>query len=694
LTYLSLQGKLLPKLNFAFVWFLLMKISLNWLSDYIETGLPVDQIAEILSDLGFPTEGIDHLGGDTIIDIEVTSNRGDCLGYIGIARELAAATAKELKIPAVELDESEKDATELTSVEIADPDLCGRYTARIIEGVKVGPSPDWLKNRLEAVGMRSVNNVVDATNYAMLETGQPPHAFDYEKIADNRIIVRKAAAGERITSIDGTQCDLDTNMLIIADTQGPVAIAGVMGGLHTEVSETTTTILLEDAYFDPVTVHTTSRKLALPSEASFRFERTVDIEMVDWASKRTAQLITQAAGGKVAKGVVDIYPKKKEYKKATLRLSRLSRLLGIEIPSEEVVRILSALTFQPQQKDDSIVCSVPSWRNDVYREADLIEEVARVYGYNKVPTERKIQIEVVPVDERQKFTESIGGYLNGCGFYETISVGFVDASVSELFAEAGDEKHLAAKDVSMKSANLLRRTLLGSLLGVLKTNLNAGNTPCRIFEIADTFLPADKAGSLPIEETRLALVCDGDFRDLQGVIGGLVKTLDRDAQVVFAPAELLWTQTGAQILVNSQVVGTTGLISEVVRDKFGFKDLVPCAAELEFELLSNLQAGAVKVKPIPKFPAIERDLSIVVDEQVPWADIERAVGKKAPSELEDVQFVGIFHGKAIPSGRKSVTLSLRFRDPDGTLTHETVDQFQNAIVKSLTKSLGAELRTV
>jgi phenylalanyl-tRNA synthetase beta chain len=283
-----------------------MKISLNWLSDYIETGLPADQIAEILSDLGLPCEGIEHLDDDAVIDVEVTSNRGDCLSHIGIARELAAATGKELKLPAVKLNELDKDVTEFAGVEIIELDLCGRYTARIIEGVKIGPSPDWLKKRLEAVGLRSVNNVVDAANYAMMETGQPPHAFDYARIAEGKIIVRKALAGERILSIDGTTCELDTNMLIIADARSAVAIAGVMGGLHTEVGETTATVLLEDAYFDPVGIRKTSRRLGLPSEAAFRFERTVDIEMVDWASKRTAQLITQAAGGKVAKGVVDM----------------------------------------------------------------------------------------------------------------------------------------------------------------------------------------------------------------------------------------------------------------------------------------------------------------------------------------------------------------------------------------------------
>ena len=595
----------------------------------------------------------------------------------------------------IELDELDKDVTEFAGVEIIEPDLCGRYTARIIDGVKVAQSPDWLKKRLEAIGMRSVNNVVDATNYAMMETGQPPHAFDYAKIKDGKIIVRKALAGERLTSIDGTQCDLNTDMLVIADSQTPVGVAGVMGGLDTEVGETTTTILLEDAYFDPVSIRTTSRKLTLPSEAAFRFERTVDIEMVDWASKRTAQLIAQFAGGKAAKGVIDIYPKKPPKKEVTLRLSRLIKLLGIEVPCEEVLRILSALSFKPQRGDDLIVCSIPSWRSDIYREVDLIEEVARVYGYSKVQTERRIKIEVVPVDSRQKLIESLGTYLNGCGFYETINVDFVDNSVAELFSKVDVVQHLAVKDASRKSANILRQTLLGSLLGVLKTNLNAGNMPCRIFEIANTFVPNHEQGDgLPIQKTKLALVCESDFRDMRGVVEGLIRNIDRDAQIVFTPDDIFWAQTGARIIVNSQTVGTAGIVSKVVKEIFDFKDISPCAVELEYEQLSALQSGAVEVKTLPKYPAIQRDLSIIVDDNTRWSDVIEAVNNKAAVELEDVQFVGIYHGKGIPSGKKSVTFSLRYRDEDGTLTHQKVDGFEADIVESLTESVGAVLRTV
>jgi phenylalanyl-tRNA synthetase beta chain len=421
----------------------------------------------------------------------------------------------------------------------------------------------------------------------------------------------------------------------------------------------------------------------------------VDIEMVDWASKRTAQLITQVAGGKVVKSVIDIYPKKPEKKEIALRLSRLNKVLGVEIPPREAVKILSSLSFQPRQDGDLISCTVPSWRrSDIEREIDLIEEVARLYGYNRIPTEQKIQIKVVPVDARQKFAESIRTYLNGCGFYETINVSFINNSVSELFA--GDcGEHLSVKDESRKGDNLLRQMLAPSLLTVIKTNLNVKNTPCKIFEIADTYVPATKANTLPIEKTKLAIACDNnDFQFLRGVIDGLIKNINKDAEAVFSPAELVWAKTSAQIIVNSVPIGVAGIVSQAVKDKFDFKNVMPCAAELDFEALSALQTGPVKVKSIPKFPAIERDLSIVIDENVRWADIAAAVNKKSPNELEGVHFVGIYRGKGIPSGKKSLTLTLVFRDRDGTLTHETVDRFQADILNGLTESTGAQLRAL
>jgi phenylalanyl-tRNA synthetase beta chain len=587
-----------------------------------------------------------------------------------------------------------RPASEFVQVEIREPDLCQRYTARVIEGVKIGPSPDWMVRRLEAVGMRSINNVVDATNYTMMELGQPPHAFDFATIEGRKIVVRKAAPGERIVSIDGSQCDLTPEMLVIADARRPVAVAGIMGGLATEVGDATTTILLEEAYFDPVCIRSTERRLALPSEASFRFERIVDIEKIDWASRRTAQLIVHLAGGRVAKGVVDAYPRRYQPLEVTMRLSRLSKLLGIEVPTDVVLKILSALQFEPRLRDSTVTCTVPTWRSDVDREVDLIEEVARVYGYDKVPTKKKIQIEARAADPRQKLAQALGTFLNGCGFYETINVDFVDQPIADTFSAGGTLSHLGVRDVARKAGNLLRRTLLSSLLGVLKTNANAKNLPCRVYEIADTFVPTDVKDTLPQERAKLALAIDGDFRILRGAVEGLVKNINHAAQVEFVPADVTWAQAGARVLVNGRVMGEAGVFSDVVRARFDFKDLTPCGAELDFDELMELGSGSLKIKPIPRFPAIERDLSIVVAEPVIWADMARAVQEVAPAELEDIRFVDIYRGKGIAPGAKSVTLSLRFRDEDGTLTHETVDQYQAAILASLKRAVGAELRTL
>jgi phenylalanyl-tRNA synthetase beta chain len=478
-----------------------------------------------------------------------------------------------------------------------------------------------------------------------------------------------------------------------------------MGGLDTEVSDSTKTILLEDAFFSPVSVRTTSCNLALPSEAAFRFSRIVDIENIDWASRRTAQLIIEVAGGKAARGVVDVYPGKPKSKQATLRSPRLKKLLGIEVANDKVIQILTRLGFEPKQigspseitvspisQGEQITCAVPSWRNDVYREADLIEEVARVYGYGKVPAENKITIEVAPVDSRQKTIDAIGTYLTGCGFYETVTISFIDSRDAELFAQTDNKQHLSVKDVTRTGTNLLRQSVLPSLFGVIKGNHNVGNTPCRVFEIADTYMPTE-TGKLPVEKTCLAIACDSDLRDIRGVIEGLLKNIAGETIVKFEPSEIGWAQAGAKIIAAGEQIGVVGVASQQVLDKYDFKNTVVSGAELDLEQLLGLRSGPSKVKPLPQFPAIRRDLSLIMNEDVPWADIESAVKRKAPAELEELQFVDIFRGKGIPEGKKSVTLSLSFRDADGTLTHEQVDSFEKAILNELTSSIGAVLRT-
>lgn len=668
-----------------------MKISMNWLNEYVDIEGPVEMIAETLSDLGFPTESIEKAGDDTIIDVEVTSNRGDCLSHIGVARELAAHFGKELRLPEITYPEFDRNASDLIQVVIDAPDLCWRYTGMVIQGVKVGPSPDWVVKRLEAVGLRSVNNVVDATNYAMLETGQPSHAFDGDKIGENTIVVRTGRSGESLVSIDGTKCRLDESMLVIADKNIPVAIAGVMGGLDTEVSELTTTVLLENARFDPVSVRTTARRLSIPSEASYRFERQVNTRMVDWAARRTAQLIVEFAGGRVAKGMVDTYPREPEELRVAMRPARMSLLLGIDVPEDTTLTLLERLGFAPRKTGDQIECTVPSWRHDITREVDLFEEVARCYGYDKIPVEKKININVAPVDKREKLADKIARVLTGCGYYETVNVSFVNDQVNACF-ESPDVEPLRVKDETRKSANIIRQNLIGSLLQVVRTNLNAGNPVVRLFEIANTFRP-NTDGGLPNERTRIGIVTTGGIRELRGVIEEMVRQVHSELGVVLRPADIPWAQTGAEILIHTDLAGTAGVVNKKVRDAFDIENEI-AAAELDFDTLRRHFGQIVQVRPIPRFPAVTRDLSLILEEAVIWNAITEAIDTAAPEQLEKISFVDIYRGKPIPAGKKSLTLSMRFRDEDGTLTHEMVDGFEEAILRELKTKFNAELRTV
>ena len=671
-----------------------MKISLEWLREYVSFDQSAEQIGDILSNRGFPIEGIEAADGDTVLNVELTSNRGDCLGHIGIAREIASALGKSVTMPVVKLEESEQDIASFVSVRIDEPTLCGRYTARVITGVKIGPSPAWMRRRLEAVGLRSVNNVVDATNYAMMEHGQPPHAFDYDTLQGKTIVVRRAQNNEQIVSIDGTKRPLNDSMLVIADANRPVAIAGVMGGLETEVTDKTTTILLEEAHFAPVCIRSTARRLVLNSEASYRFERQVDKENIDWASRRCSQLIIQVAGGQAVRGVADAYPGKTESETVGMRLSRVKRLLGIDVAKEKVMSIFESLGLLPAIKtDDLIVCEIPTWRHDIYREADLIEEVARCYGFDKIPVEPKIHIQVVRAGLREKTVEKIRTYLTGCGFFEAITVSFIDKKTAELFSTTPVESHFSVQDVGQKHTNLLRQNLVGPLVSVMQSNANAGNTRCRLFELADTFIPSDKAGELPNERLRIGLVMEGDFRLLTGVIEGLVQRICLGAATAVKPAELKWASAGAAFFVEDRELGFAGVLSGETASVYNLDRQMICAAELDVETLLSKASGIPTAKPIPRFPAIVRDLSLIVDEPVRWEQIQTLVQQAAPQELEGVTFSGLYRGKPIPEGKKSITLSLRFRDEQGTLRHDTVDAFEQAVLGVLLKQLNAELRT-
>ena len=668
-----------------------MKVSLNWLTDYVDISMSADELGELFTRIGLGCEGIDRTPTDIIFDLEVTSNRPDLLGHIGVAREIAAATGAAFNPPTPDPAKAGKIAAkvqDLTSVEVLDPDLCPRYTARIVRNVKVGPSPSWMLERLEAMGLRGINNVVDITNYVLFEYSQPLHCFDYDKLTDNRIVVRRAKDGEILTSIDETKCHLDDSMLIIADAQKPVAIAGVMGGLDTEVGRQTRDVLIESAQFDPLSVRRTSRKLMLMSESNYRFERGVDPVGVDTASMRACELILQLAGGELAEGVVDVWAEPYAPHTVTLRPKRTNLLLGIDVPSKKQVEILDNLALRPDSSGGIITCTIPSHRRDLTREADLIEEVARVVGYDQIPVTDKISHKILPEAPNERIRRQAAQVLAAGGFDEAITPTFIDASEAALF---GVNQTVCVDPLTRKTNNALRVTLLASLLRACKTNQDAGNTEVSLFELANVFRPSGQ--QLPTETAELALVTTRQLRDLRGTIEALVATIAPQTSLVARKNKVAGMDetTAAQLLMDGQSIGGIGLISPEVQDYYALQQNI-AAATIRFDALLDLGGARRTYRPIPKTPPVRRDLSLIVDEEVTWEQLSGALEAVEQPLRVGLEYVTTYRGDPIPPDRKSVTVTLTYRREGETLRGEQVDEQIQQILAAMKSAFGAELR--
>jgi phenylalanyl-tRNA synthetase beta chain len=674
-----------------------VKISLNWLTDYVDVSLPTGELAGVFKHIGLPVEETITTDTDIVLDLEVTSNRPDCLGHLGVARELAVATGKQFNPPQIGTLPASGRTSELTSIEVLAPDLCPRYTARVICGVKVGPSPAWMVERLEAVGMRSINNVVDATNYVLMEYSQPLHSFDYDKLEGRRIVVRRAAGGEVLVSIDGTKCELDETMLVIADARRPVAIAGVMGGLNTEVSESTVNVLIESAQFDPLSVRRTSRKLQLMSDSNYRFERGVDPVAIDEASLRACQLIVASGGGSVAEGLVDVWAKPHTPAEVAMRPARCGALLGIEIPPERQEHILAALGLAPMRRGERIVCTIPPYRADLTREIDLIEEVGRIHGYDNIPVGGQVTHPVVPDTLATRIRRLAGEALAMAGFDEAVTFSFVDAVEAELF---GHQRRVTVDKLTRKTNNVLRPTLLPSLLSACKTNQDAGNDEVCLFEIAACF-PAAKGGGdgkdedkkLPDEYTELALVSTDDLAELRGALETLVEHLTPRASLTVSPRDHPHLAPGraAAVLLDGKAVGSIGQISEPILHHYGLERPIAAAA-VRFQPLIDAAQLVRIYEPLPRFPAMRRDLSLIVDEPVTWQQLSEAIARIDQPLRQSLAYVTTYRGKPVPSGRKSVTVALEYRAADRTLRREEVDSQVEEIITAMRKDFSAELR--
>lgn len=650
---------------------------------------------------------------DSIVELEVTPNRPDCLSMAGVAREVGAVLGLPTTVPQQTPSESGEPVESLATIEIADPDLCLRYSARVIRGVTIGPSPDWLAEKVAAAGARPISNVVDVTNLVMFELGQPLHAFDLATLAageDGRasITVRRARPGEQLTTLDGIDRTLTPEVLLIADPSGPIALAGVMGGEATEVSEKTVDILLESACFLPGSVSRTSRSLGLVSEASMRFERVVDRTGCVAALDRAAALIAELGGGTVAPGVIDVYPHPHVAQRLTLRAERLQQVLGVTIPAEEVVAILSRLGCEVTRHADRFEVVAPSFRPDLEREVDLIEEVLRVWGMERVeatlPAGRG---RVGGLTSEQRWRERIGATLRATGLNETMTYAFGDPDdVERASMPLGDGELLVQllNPMSVEQA-ILRHSLLPGLLRSVSYNQRRGVSDVHLYEMGSVFITAE-GRKQPKERLMVGGVLAGswsgpswsaapselDFFDGKGIIEALVRDLAAD-RFRMRVAELPWLQPGraAEVLLGGEVVGWLGEVHPLVCDRFEC-DAPVVAFELD---VRRLVRGARDARPFsepPRFPAVELDLAVVVPEDVSAERLEQTVRSAGGKLLAEMRLFDVYRGPGVAEGSKSMALKLWYRAPDRTLTTDEVEGAHAKLVRKVTGALGGELR--
>lgn len=680
-----------------------MLVSWEWLNEYVRPDATPAEVGDRLMKAGLNLESVENVGSDTVLDLEVTSNRPDCLGHIGVAREVAALFGCRLRMPKAEPKTAPKPTSDVVRVTVEAREACPRYIARVVRGVKIGPSPDWLRRRLEAVGQKSVNNVVDVTNYVLMETGQPFHTFDLAKVREASVRVRYAQAGETIAALnqkDGRETyRLDPSMLVIADAERPIAIAGIMGGLETGIHEGTMDLLLETADFTSLAIRGTARKLALFSPSQYRFERGVDRERMDWASRRCAELIVEVAGGELLRGSVeDGIGEAQPRQPILLRFDQIARLLGIEIPAEAAVPILQRLGLELAAKPtrDAAEFIPPSWRRDLTREVDLIEEVARVFGYDAIPDNAQVPLSLSRKSELDRVRDRVRSVLVGHGFDEALTLSFVSADEVSLFDPVPENPPLAVDHSSRRHENHLRKSLVPSLLRCRRENERRGVFDADLFEIAKVYLKANPGQpESDVEPVRIGIVAGRSFADLKGIVQSLVSDLNPSTRLEVRPSELnaFAPGQGAELLLDGVPFGWLGRLSRHVQDSrlLELRDEVTIA-ELD---LSRLMATARIVStytPVPVYPATERDLNFVLDEDVPWAKVEQIAKSTAGSNLERVEFMSQYRGQQLGAEKKSYVIRLVFRAPDRTLTSDEVDQDVQRVVTECTRQLNATLR--
>ncbi|MFH1867854.1 MAG: phenylalanine--tRNA ligase subunit beta, partial [Candidatus Omnitrophota bacterium] len=671
----------------------------EWLREYVNTKIRAENLSSLLTMAGHEVEAIDERAGDFIFEMEITPNRPDCLCHLGIAREASAIMGKKLKLPKTVLPKK-KDNRQV-KIKIEDGIGCPRYSGRIISGIKVGPSPKWLIKRIESMGLRPVNNIVDITNFVLFETGQPLHAFDLDKLKENTVVVRRAKRGEKILTIEGSEKELNPSMLVIADSARPIAIAGIMGGKNTEVTAETKNILLESAYFNPAVIRSGALSLGLGTDSSYRFERGVDLEGVVSASDRAASLICGAAKGELG-NIIDAGKKNKKRDPIILRPAQLNKLLGTKISSRRIREILQKLEFTCKGLS-SMEVTPPSFRGDITREADLIEEVARIYGYEKIDSHPAAVIatdeEPGPKDVMKK-TKITKDALVSLGFNEVITYSLISKQAASN-AEIADGGTIEIRNPLSREQEIMRRSLLPGIIKAVSYNISRQIQDIKLFELSSIYFT--KEGCY-IEEPCLALAqhekAQKSKKDhlscllfkLKRAVAALSEKLaikdmgfDRTTHPVFEPGETL------MVLSGNVMLGSLGKIKPGILEKFDIKTEL-YAAELNFSAIienSNLNRF---YSALPRFPFSYRDISFAIDNKISYKEIAGLVKSTGGLFIEEIELLSEYRGEHIPKGRRALAVRVVYRSKEKTLTEEEVNAADSAIRQNLTKIFAASLR--
>jgi phenylalanyl-tRNA synthetase beta chain len=700
-----------------------MKIVYNWLKDFVDISASPDELASRLALSGTNIGGVEKGLLGAVIEAEVSSNRPDCLGHYGIAREVSAVYKLPLRSVVPKPAEGVAKASDSARVDILAPELCGRFTARVIRGVKIQPSPAWLRERLEASGVASISNVVDVTNYVMLELGHALHAFDYDKVRDHRIVVRKAKPGEKIHTLDGIERAVDPSICMIADGDGSraVGIGGLMGGAETEISFSTKNVLIECAWFDPIAVRRATRLLKLHTEASTRFGRGADPEMAELASRRTAELILQLAGGELLAGLVDVYPGKRSPKKITVTRAEILRVMGADVPDKEIEANLGALGFSPVRVDQnrgaegsllaSWECTQPSWRAEVEREIDLIEEIARVYGLDKFPARFPVSRLGASRLPHYEAETRVRERLIGLGYREILTIPLVDEERDALFRPADAQPARMANPLS-EEAGVLRSTGLVTMAAALEWNLNHGQRHVRLFEIGRQYRLNGAASS----ETRvLTIGATGEarekglydearaysFADLKGdldALGDLAGGFQWKDHAAGAGGQTSgdWQQPArsGRLALAGEEMGEAGQLARRVADRLKLRQdafLAELRLDSVYAAIHELKDSR-RYEPLPRFPAVERDFSLLLADGTRFDAVRQAIRSLKIGEISSIEAGDLFRGRSVPAGKYSLMIRVTFQSREATLTEAQITDFSTRIVATLEKQAGAQLR--